>query len=73
MTDINNCNKLAEGGLKYFDLQPGSGDQIVKGTVVKVCALLATYTGVPPLPLPAPFRPSAPVCSTAEAAIAGAL
>lgn len=35
----DHCSIAAETGLKYFDLQPGSGDEIVKGKVVKVCSL----------------------------------
>ena len=33
------CSDAAEAGLKYYDLQPGNGDDIVKGKVVKVCIL----------------------------------
>lgn len=35
----DHCSITAEAGLKYFDLQPGSGNEIVKGKVVKVCNL----------------------------------
>ena len=35
----DHCSITAEAGLKYFDLQPGSGDDIVKGKVVKVGTL----------------------------------
>ena len=40
----DHCSTTAEAGLKYFDLQPGSGDEIVQGKVVKVCNIkLARY------------------------------
>lgn len=33
------CSDAAEAGLKFYDLQPGNGDEIVKGKVVKVGSL----------------------------------
>lgn len=35
----DHCSIPAEAGLKYYDLQPGNGDEIVKGKVVKVGVL----------------------------------